>query len=189
LQLLRAARTLRAGGLVAHHTATLPGVAAAADNRRAAERLARFKQRRGPFLLLADSMHRALSLLVWQSPMLRRMLQHSWPGPSTFVLPAAGRALSALAAACFAGRNVAVRVDTDPASRLLARVAGGLLISSSLNRRGGPVQHPGLRLRMRWHRHLSATLAFGEGSGHPSGVFKYRNSRLHVLRTSPPASN
>jgi tRNA A37 threonylcarbamoyladenosine synthetase subunit TsaC/SUA5/YrdC len=87
------------------------------------------------------------------------------------------------------GRAIAVRVDADPACRYLAHLSGGLLISSSLNRKQQPVQAPSRRLRMRWHRHLSAQIGFGDSSGCASSLLKWSGAKLHVLRGSMPAKH
>jgi L-threonylcarbamoyladenylate synthase len=186
LHLRRAACLLRRGGLVAHHTGTLPGVAAMPYHPAAAVRLCRFKQRRGPFLLLADSPRTAISLAAYLPPVLRRAMRSVWPGPVTFVVPAAGASAERLSSICFTGRSIAVRVDADPACRYLARLCGGLLVSSSLNRRNQPVRLPDRRLRMRWHRHLAAQISSGGGSGNASSLLKWSGSRLHVLRGPAP---
>lgn len=182
LQLLHTSQLLRHGGLVAHRTGTLPGVAAMPDHPSAVVRLCRFKQRRGPFLLLADTPRTAFSLAVYLPPVLRRATQQAWPGPVTFIVPAAGLSTARISSACFNGRDIAVRVDADPACRYLAQLCGGLMISSSLNRRGQSVRLPDRRLRMRWHRHIVAQVSSGSGSGSPSALLKWSGSRLRVLR-------
>jgi len=151
------------------------------------KRLCRFKQRRGPFLLLADSQQSANSLCTYLPSRLRRSMRRLWPGPATFIVPSSKKT-GRLNPACFSGRSIAVRVDADAACRYLAKLCGGLLISSSLNRRSEPVQTPGRRLRMRWHRHISATLSFGGGSGSASCLIKWQSSTLKVLRGDLPAA-
>ena len=182
LRLLHIARLLRQGSLLAHNTGTLPGIAAAAGHRKAAIRLSRFKQRKGPFLLLADSQHTALDLCIYLPNKLRRAMLESWPGPTTFILPSAGADAKNISLACFSGRNIAVRVDADVACRYLAKLVGGFLISSSLNRKDLPVQRPDHRLRMRWQRHLGAQFSSLAGSGNASSLLKWTGSRLLSLR-------
>jgi len=159
--------------VIAHATATLPGVAAAPQSPEAVRRLIHFKQRSGPFLLLADSASRALSLARYRSPALRRLARSSWPGPVTLVF--AGK--PGLPPCCYFRGKLAVRVDAAPQARQLAAACGGLLISSSLNRRGGESQQPDFRLQMRAHRHLHGRLIGVDASGKPSSVLRiWRNS-------------
>ena len=120
------------GGLVAHQTATLAGIAAHPKHCHAVSKMQRFKQRKGPFLLLADSLSTALSQARYISPTLRKMAKNSWPGPVTLVFAAK----SNYSTACYQQGNIAVRVDADVESRRLAKLCGGLLLSSSLNRHG-----------------------------------------------------
>ncbi|OIO68974.1 MAG: hypothetical protein AUJ58_07270 [Zetaproteobacteria bacterium CG1_02_55_237] len=185
---------MRRGGLIAHHTGTLPGVAAVARNQAAARQLCNFKQRRGPFLLLADSVHSALGLCIHLPSALRKTMSQAWPGPATFIVPAAGADATDITPACFGGRTIggraiAIRVDADLACRYLAHLVGGLLISSSLNRKKQPVQAPSRRLRMRWHRHLNAQISFGDSSGCASSLLKWSSAHLHILRGSMPAQH
>lgn len=179
---------LQRGGLIAHRTGTLPGIAALPTHRAAVRRLRRFKQRPGPFLLLADSQHTATSLCTRLPQGLRRTMRQFWPGPVSFILPSARTRQRGLDPACYAGRSIALRVDADAACRYLARLCGGLLISSSLNRRSKQVEHPSRRLRMRWHRHLADCICDSsrKGEGRASSLLQWRGGRLHALRGSLP---
>jgi len=150
------------------------------------KRLCRFKQRRGPFLLLADSQHTANRLCTRLPSGLRRSMRQLWPGPASFIVPSAG-AINGLSPVCFSGRSLALRVDGDIACRYLAKLCGGLLISSSLNRKNNPVQQADRRLRMRWHRHVSAALGFADSSGSASCLLKWQGCTLKLLRGAMPA--
>ncbi len=163
LRILRLARRLRRGALVAHPTGTVPGVAAAPRHAAALARLRRFKKRRGPFLLLAADRAVALRAFRRLPPHLRRAARDCWPGPVTLVAPARPP-LQTLGT----HGKVGVRVDADPAVRMLARAAGGLVVSTSLNRKGGTPQRPSRRLRYRWRRWLDAVLEGEGGTGAPS---------------------
>jgi len=140
--------------------------------------LQRFKQRRGPFLLLADSPRRALNLAVRRRPLLRNLMREQWPGPVTLVFPA----IPGLPASCYRHGKVAVRVDADPETRRLAKLAGGLLLSSSLNRRKNPTEKPGRRLFLRWHRHLAGCLLGGQGSGKASKIILIHGEEMRPIR-------
>jgi len=148
---------LRRGGLVAHQTGTLPGAAAMATSRHGLAAMQQFKQRQGPFLLLADSNSTALSLARYITQALRRTARESWPGGVTLVFPAR----PGLAPACYQKSELAVRVDGDNEVRRLARLCGGLLLSSSLNRRGRQTATPGFACHMRHHRHLLGRIGAG----------------------------
>ena len=142
-------------------------------------RLMRFKQRPGPFLLLADSTHTALGLARYFSPMLRQLARDSWPGPVTLVFPAR----PGLERACYRKGMLAVRVDADPAVRTLARSCGGLLLSSSLNRRGGNVQAANRQTQLRWHRYLGGRIAGQPRLNNPSSIVRIRRNHCTPIRS------
>jgi L-threonylcarbamoyladenylate synthase len=178
LQTLAAARMIRAGGLVAHATATVPGVAASPWQPAGVKQLLRFKQRPGPFLILADAPRTAMRLAPFFTPGLRRLMHESWPGRTTLVF----RARPGLPACCYQGGRLAVRVDASPFVRQLARRCGGLVLSSSLNRRGQATQALDRHWRWRWHRHLAALLPGEAGEGTPSAIWRVRGRRTERLR-------
>jgi len=132
-----------------------------ATSRKGVRAMQQFKQRKGPFLLLADSQSMALSLARFISPALRRMARQSWPGSITLVFPAR----PGLVSACYQKSQLAVRVDGNAEVRLLAKACGGLLLSSSLNRKGRQTAVPGCRYHMRHHRHLQGRIAAALASG------------------------
>ncbi|NWF38896.1 translation factor [Mariprofundus sp. NF] len=174
---LRAAALLHRGGIIAHYTHTLPGVAANPQSAKAVNRLVRFKQRQGPFLLLADSVQRACGLIRFYSPELRRVIRSSWPGPFTLIISAK----PGLSAVCYRKSTVAVRVDASLQTRQLAAACGGFLLSSSLNRRGGTTAEPSRKLCMRWHRHLDAVLQGPASTGKASVLLRvWRNDSTTI---------
>jgi len=184
MRVVRVARQLRRDALLAHHTATLPGVAALPERPLALQRLQRFKQRRGPFLLLISprlaSRIRVRGWLLWRSRRARAWMRRAWSpqAATTLLLPASRRAP---AAAVHRGR-IALRMVTDQAtSRLLSR-CGGALFSSSLNRRGGEPQMVTARQRWRWRRYRMARLAGVEGSGSASSLLDLCGSCERILR-------
>jgi len=178
LRALRASRILKRGGCIAHATATLPGIAADSDNREAVQRLQRFKQRQGPFLLLADSIGTALRQARYISPALRRLVRASWPGPVTLIIPAK----PGLHCACYKKSSMAIRVDSSEETRVLAKACGGLLLSSSLNRRGQNTQLADRRTQLRFASFLSARLAGDSSSGKASQIIRVWRNGCTILR-------
>ncbi|EAU55376.1 translation factor [Mariprofundus ferrooxydans] len=167
-----------AGGVIAHHTGTLPGIAAATLNQQSTDRLIRFKQRRGPFLLLADQKATAARIARYFSPELRRQMHAAWPGPVTLVFP--GR--PGLPACCYRKGLVAVRVDSSLQARQLAHACGGLLASSSLNRRGGAHLRPDRNLQMRFHHYLDGRIIGLPPAGKASSIIRIRRNHSTVIR-------
>lgn len=178
LNSLRVAPLLKQGGLIGHYTSTLPGMACLPENRRAIQRMQRFKRRKGPFLLLADSKQTARKLIRWYPGPLRRLIKTRWPGHTTLVVP--GR--PGLPAVCYRKGMLAIRVDADAACRRLARACGGVLLSSSLNRRGGMVRRPCHGVQMRWHSFLSGRANMGTSSGEASVIYRVDHRGMQRVR-------
>ncbi|MFQ5518894.1 MAG: L-threonylcarbamoyladenylate synthase [Mariprofundus sp.] len=174
---LKAAKILRSDGLLAHHTATMPGVAAQPRSK-AVQRLCRFKQRQGPFLLLADSVKTALRQARFYSPALRRLARSSWPGPVTLIVPAR----PGLPKQCYNRGAMAIRVDASIQTRQLAAQCGGLLLSSSLNRKGERTKNPDRKTQLRYQRSLHARLIGLTSSGKASTIIRVWRNHFTTIR-------
>lgn len=126
---------LRRGGIIAYPTESCYGLGCDPRNPRALQRLIRLKGRstaRG-MLLIADRFKR---LKPFVRPLhaadLARM-QHSWPGPVTWVAPASAACPPLLTG----GRpTIAVRVTAHPVAARLCRSLGMALVSTSANKSG-----------------------------------------------------
>ncbi|MFQ5354875.1 MAG: L-threonylcarbamoyladenylate synthase [Mariprofundaceae bacterium] len=178
LRCQRLAPLLHNGKLVACGTSTLPGLAAHPGKPEAVCLLQRFKQRKGPFLLLAASKREAATWVRRWTPALRKAMQHCWPGSTTIIFP--GK--PGLPGSCYRKGYLAIRVDGNQACRHLAFKSGGLLISSSLNRKGKPVQLPYISSTMRWHRFLRSGVQGIQSTGQPSSLLMVKGSQIHQLR-------
>ena len=178
LNSLRVAPLLKRGGTIGHFTSTLPGIAALPTQRKAVARMCRFKRRQGPFLLLADSIQTAASYIRWYPKGLRQLIKTVWPGQTTLVIP--GR--PGLPSSCYRRGMLAIRVDADPTCRRLAHACGGMLLSSSLNRRGGIVRKPCYAVQMRWHSFLSGRANMGVSSGEASAIYRVTHCGSHKVR-------
>ena len=179
LRALRTSRILLRGGCVAHATATLPGIAADPSHQSAVQQLQRFKQRKGPFLLLADSRATALRQARYISPALRKLARSSWPGAVTLIIPAK----PGLHAACYAKSSMAIRVDSSEQTRVLAKACGGFLLSSSLNRKGQRCCQPSRKTQLQWHAFLQARLTDESSSGKASKIMRVWRNDCTTMRT------
>lgn len=175
---MRVARVLRQGGCIAHATATLPGIAADPKSKQAVQRLQCFKQRQGPFLMLADSVATALRQARYISPVLRKTARSVWPGPVTLIIPAK----PGLHQACYKQASLAIRVDASETTRVLAKGCGGLLLSSSLNRKKKKTNLPDRKTQLRFAPFLSARLSYDHSSGKASQIMRVWRNRCTVLR-------
>lgn len=131
-----AAAILSRGGLVAHPTETLYGLAVDPWNPEGLARLARLKGREAGagFILIAADGAQAAGLVAQPPPALYAELSGAfWPGPLTLVIPPAPGAPAGVAGP---GGGIAVRVTPDPVAQALLRSAGQALTSTSANRSG-----------------------------------------------------
>ena len=132
----RAARILRAGGLVAFPTETVYGLGADATNDRAVARVfeAKDRPRFNPLIVHVASAEAARRLVDWPHA-ADRLAGAFWPGPLTLVLPLKpGIGLSPLVTAGSA--SLALRVPDHPVARDLLRRFGGPVAAPSANPSG-----------------------------------------------------
>lgn len=136
-----AARCLQQGGLAVFPTETFYGIGCLACCADAVARVYQVKQRpvQRPLPLLAGSREQLMPLVRLDAAPAG-LLDAFWPGALTValpLLPCAAAALSPVLAASLSREGlVAVRVSPHPAAAALARLAGGVLTSSSANLSG-----------------------------------------------------
>lgn len=134
-----AAALLQRGGLLAYPTEAVWGLGCDPDNETTVLRLLELKQRpvdKGLILVAAhlDPLRRWLDLPALPAERLAVVLA-SWPGPHTWVMPAASDAPAWITG----GRDsIAVRISAHPVVAALCEVFGGALVSTSANRGGEP---------------------------------------------------
>jgi len=151
---LRAAKYLQQGRLLAHPTSTVAGIAANPQSHIAIQRLRTFKQRQAPFLLLAASKKVIFQQCRYITRPLRAMLRQHLETSVTLILPTKTK----LPSACQKKGRTAIRLDANRETRRLAQQCDGLLLSSSLNRRGKPILNLHPATRMRLSRHIACML-------------------------------
>ncbi len=131
-QLLRAARILKNGGIVAYPTEYCFGFGCDPMNRAAVLKLLRIKRRppaKGLILIAAD--------IAQLAPYVDDIPAHvlaTWPGPHTWLLEA-----RADVPRWITGDHprIALRVTAQPQAAALCRAAGMAIVSTSANRSGG----------------------------------------------------
>jgi L-threonylcarbamoyladenylate synthase len=147
-QLRRAAAVVRRGGVIAYPTEAVFGLGCDPLDRGAVARILAAKGRgadKGLILVAADVAQ--LDGLVAELPAASRArILHSWPGPVTWILPAAAGVPGWLTG----GRaTLAVRVTDHPVAAALCRACGTPLVSTSANRAGRPPARTAVQLRLR----------------------------------------
>ena len=147
---LRAARHLRAGGLVAHATEGVWGLACDPFDGRAVARLLAVKNRDpGKGLIVIGAAPSCFEPeLEGLSETERRAVEASWPGAVSWLVPNA-RFPWWIGGRSGAGSCVAIRVPGHAQARAICAAYGGPLVSTSANPSGRPSTAKELRVR-RW---------------------------------------
>jgi L-threonylcarbamoyladenylate synthase len=127
-----AANVLHAGGVIAYPTEAIWGLGCDPDNPEAVAKLLQLKQRdpaKG-LILIAASIEQCHDYLVGIDPQQRAVLEASWPGPVTWLVPDNGTAPDWIRGE---HDGLAIRVSAHPLVGQLCRAYGGPIVSTSAN--------------------------------------------------------
>lgn len=152
----KAARILKAGGVVAYPTEGLFGLGCLPDKREAALRILAIKNRDPSLGLILIASH-ASQLQPWvQVPAESARLESSIENPVTWILPA-----TASVPPWIRGRHpgVAVRICAHPVAAALCDASGSALVSTSANRTGQAPARNNIVLRRRFGRLVDYVVA------------------------------
>jgi L-threonylcarbamoyladenylate synthase len=134
-RLRRIRRHLRGGGVIAYATESCFGFGCDPRNERAMQKILRLKRRpkaKG-LIVIGASLESFAPLLQPLSARERERIHARWPGPHTWLIPAAQCAKRALRGKHAA---LAVRVPEHDGARELCRRLGHAIVSTSANRAG-----------------------------------------------------
>ncbi|MGD8207507.1 MAG: Sua5/YciO/YrdC/YwlC family protein [Thiohalocapsa sp.] len=173
-----AARAIAQGAVVAYPTEAVYGLGCDPLDADAVRRILTLKgrsERQGLILIAAD--FAALEPFVVPVDTVRMAaIEASWPGPSTWLLPARAGTPGWLT-----GRHdtLAVRVPGHAIARDLCRAWGGALVSTSANRSAAPPARSALQVRRRLGRGLDMIVTGPcGGASRPSRIRDGRTGRV-----------
>lgn len=131
----RAAKALREGGVVAHPTETVYGLAADPFSESALRRLFEIKGRpdTNPVLVIIAGPAQLDGLAAEVSDDAARLMAAFWPGPLSLLLPRAARVPDLLTAGT---ASICVRCPAHAIARAICAAFGGAITSTSANRSG-----------------------------------------------------
>ena len=144
---------LRAGGVIAYPTEAVYGLGCLPEDAAAVERVLEIK-RRPPskgFLLIAADIEQVERWALLPAGELGREIEASWPGPTTWILPARAHTPRVITGN---RATVAMRVTAHPIARALCARAGAAIVSTSANISREPPIRRALVLRRKLGREL-----------------------------------
>jgi L-threonylcarbamoyladenylate synthase len=169
LDLERAVRTLRAGGVIAYATEGVWGLGCDPFNESAVRRVLDLKQRSEAkgLIMIAAAVRQIDAWLTGLDAPQRAAVLATWPGPYTWIVPVADAPL------WLSGehKSLAVRVSAHAGVQELCRAWGGPLVSTSANRSGQPALMSAQAVRQEFGDELDFILP-GElgGDARPSEI-------------------
>ena len=179
LKLRLACRRLRTGGLVAVPTEAVWGLSCDPFDRRAVDALLQLKQRdwRKGLIVVASELDMLAPFIEAPSGMALKRAKATWPGPATWVFPAAPTAPTWITGE---HDSVAVRVTAHPLLRALCAQFGGALVSTSANRAGHAPARSVAELRLHLGPELTVLPGALGGMSRPTSIREAATG--HILR-------
>lgn len=174
-------KLLREGEIFFYPTETLYGIGTSPYRDEWIQKIYEVKGRpeAKPLPLIADSIVSARKAWAEWNPLVERLVNTFWPGPLTIVMRVNLDLPQLLHAKT---GKIGIRVSSHAVARLLAELAGGLIISTSANPSGEePISDPSL-IPEEIKRFLAVIIDNGTLSGLPSTVVDCSDGKLTILR-------
>lgn len=177
-QLHNAARIIKAGGVIAYPTEAVFGLGCDPGNADAVFRLLDLKHRSQDkgLILIASEWQQLAGWLQTVPAELQRRLEKSWPGPVTWLIPAADRCPRWLTGK---HQTLAVRVTAHPLVRRLCARTSSALVSTSANRAGKMPARSVLQVKLQFGNELDLVLPGQTGGlSRPTEIRDLESGRL-----------
>jgi L-threonylcarbamoyladenylate synthase len=158
LHLDLACHALAGGGVIAYPTEGVWGLGCEPLNHHACRRILALKRRGAGkgFILIAAEFAQVEPFLASLAPAKLKPVRASWPGPVTWLLPAAPWVPAHLSG----GRDtLAVRVTAHPVARALCERYGGPIVSTSANASGRRPARSALQVHRQFGARVDYVLA------------------------------
>jgi len=169
---------LRSGGIIAYPTEAVYGLGCDPANESALQRILDVKTREAHkgFIVIASNQEQLAPYIGEIKPEWQSQLDEHWPGPVTFILPAAGTASQLLTgqrdtlAVRVSSHPLvvklcqAVRVSSHPLVVQLCEAYGGAIVSTSANRSGHPPLQTGSEVASVFHNSIDAIIDANVGT-------------------------
>lgn len=162
-QLTQAARAIHGGGVIAYPTEAVFGLGCDPLNPVAVSRLLDIKHRSQSkgLILIASRLEQLQPFIAPLNNESLTLLQKSWPGPHTWLLPAREDTPRWIRGD---HQSIAVRVTAHPLAAGLCETTGHALVSTSANPGGLPPARAALQVRKYFSRQLDTILTGSIGA-------------------------
>jgi len=163
LSLRKAVEILNAGGIIAYPTEAVWGLGCDPLNEEALADLIQLKDRswKKGLVLVAAHVDQLEPYIAPMSAAMRKRVTATWPGPSTWVLPAS----AGLSPLLTGGRStIAVRVSAHPLVSALCQMFDDALVSTSANHSGHRPARSALQVQSWFGASIDFVLAGSTGS-------------------------
>lgn len=150
IHIRQAVQVLRRGGVIAYPTEGVWGLGCDPLDPTAVAKLLALKRREVAkgLILVAATIEQFEPYLQAVTPVQRALLERSWPGPQTWVVPHGGTLPDWITGY---KPTVALRVSAHPATSALCRAYGAPIVSTSAN----PAGRPAARTSLKVHRYFA----------------------------------
>ena len=179
----KAAVIIRLGGVVIYPTDTVYGLGCDPANVDATRRICEIKGRADKPLPLACSDVETARRIVEFNPIAERLAERFWPGPLTMVLPAR---VDYPIWVTHGARTLGVRVPDHQVARRLAKLSGGVIVSTSANKSGDPPPKTAQEAAEQIGEEVDLILDAGPAPlRQPSTVIDLSGDELWIIRPGP----
>jgi len=179
----KAAVIIGLGGVVIYPTDTVYGLGCDPANVDATRRVCEIKGRADKPLPLACSDVEAAKRIVEFNPIAEKLAERFWPGPLTMVLPAR---VDYPIWVTHGARTLGVRVPGHPVARKLAKLSGGVIVTTSANKSGEPPPKTALEAAEQIGEEVDLILDAGPAPlKQPSTVLDLSGEELWIIRPGP----
>jgi len=179
----RAAVIIQQGGIVIYPTETVYGLGCNPANVEAAKRICFIKGRADKPLPVACADMEEARRIVDFSPAAERVAARFWPGPLMLVLPARVEYSIWIT---HGASTLGVRVPDHSVARSLAKLSGGVIVSTSANKSGEPPPSTAREAFNKLRTEIDLVLDGGPSPlTQPSTVLDMSGEQAWILRSGP----
>ncbi len=179
----KAAAIIHVGGVVVYPTDTVYGLGCAPQIPDAAKKVCVIKGRADKPLPLACADVKEARRIVEFNPVAERLAERFWPGPLMLVLPAK---VDYSMWVTHGAKTLGVRVPDHEVSRKLAKLSGGVIVSTSANKSGEKPPNTVGEVMDQVGDKVDIILDGGQSPGaQPSTVLDLSGEHAWILRQGP----